>query len=237
MPENSFWHRRCWERRRSFVRLIIPIHHPNLLLNPCRFLLMKHPRLVLLAALALSLLSQTNASPVVPTSYSFNLGAGYYDDTGSQLTDGHYADLIPGVSLTSYEWVGWDGGNPSITFNFASAVSINQVALSMANWTAAAVYLPESVTIGGNAFTVDPSSYPNLDHALLVFNGAWSGTSLTLDLDSSYNRWIFLDEVTFNEGPGQTGNGGNGNNVPDASATLPLLAAGLAGMAALRRRT
>lgn len=175
---------------------------------------------------------QLAAAPIVPTSYSFNMGPGYPDDTGSQLTDGAYAPLIPGVSLTPYEWVGWDGGNPSITFNFGSVVSINQVSLSMANWTAAAVYLPEEVVIGGTAFTVDPLDYPNLDHALLIFGIGWTGSSLTIDLDSSHNRWIFLDEVTFNEGPAQD----NGNAVPDASATLPLLAMGLAGMFVLRRR-
>jgi hypothetical protein len=175
---------------------------------------------------------QLSASPIVPTSYSFNMGPGYGDDTGSQLTDGLYAPLIPSVSLTGYEWVGWDGGNPSITFNFGSEVSINQVSLSMANWTAAAVYLPEAVVIGGSAFAVNPLAYPNLDHALLTFDIGWTGSSLTIDLDSSYNRWIFLDEVTFNEGPAQ----GSGNTVPDATATLPLIASALAGMFALRRR-
>lgn len=176
---------------------------------------------------------QLSASPIVPTSYSFNMGPGYGDDTGSQLTDGLYAPLVPGVSLTGYEWVGWDGGNPSITFNFGSVVSINQVSLSMANWTAAAVYLPEAIAIGGTAFAINPLSYPNLNHALLSFDIGWTGSSLTIDLDSSYNRWIFLDEVTFNEGPAQD----SGNSVPDASATLPLLAVGLASLAALRRRS
>lgn len=193
---------------------------------------MKIPHFSALAALLCAFSCPLSATPIVPTSYSFNMGPGYWDDTGSQLTDGQYAPLIPGVSLTSYEWVGWDGGNPSITFNFGSVVSINQVSLSMANWTAAAVYLPEAIVIGGTAFTVNPLAYPNLDHALLTFDIGWTGSSLVIDLDSSHNRWIFIDEVVFNEGPAA----GSGNTVPDASATLPLIASALAGMVALRRR-
>ncbi len=172
----------------------------------------------------------------MPTSYSFNptISWGYIDDTGSQLTDGVYAPVEPGVSLTTYEWLGWDGSNPSITFNFGSEVSIDQVSLSMAHWTNAAVYLPESIVIGGTAFTVNPADYPNLNHALLTFDIAWTGSSLTIDLDSSHNRWIFIDEVTFNEGPVQ--GQGNENRVPEASATLPLVASALVGLFALRRR-
>lgn len=192
---------------------------------------MKLLRLAASATVMLTLLGSLAAGPIVPSSYTIHTGTGYPDDTGNQLIDGLYAGLIPGVSLGGSEWVAWDGPNPSITFNFGSAVSINQVSLSMAHWTAAAVYLPEDVVIGGTAFTVNPADYPNLNHALLTFNGSWSGSSLTIDLDSSYNRWIFIDEVTFNEGPGRTG-----SSVPDAGSTLPALAAALAAVAALRRR-
>lgn len=196
---------------------------------------MKLLRLTSLTALMAALLSQASAAPIVPLSYSFTgYNGGHPDDTGNQLTNGLYADLVPGLSLaTNNEWVGWDGGTPSITFNFGSVVTINQVSLSMGNWNNAAVYLPEDIVIGGTAFTVDPFGYTPLSHTLLVFNGGWTGSSLTINLDSSFNRWIFIDEVTFNEGPAENG---NGNSVPDASATLPLLAIGLAGFAALRRR-
>jgi hypothetical protein len=192
---------------------------------------MKLLRLAASATVMLTLLGRLAAAPILPSSYTIHTGAGYADDTGGQLTDGNYAPLIPGVDLTPYEWVGWDGGTPSITFNFGSVVSINQVSLSMANWTAAAVYLPEDVVIGGTAFTVNPASYPNLNHALLTFNGAWTGSSLTIDLDSSHNRWIFIDEVTFNQGPGDVT-----SSVPDTASTLPAVAAALVAVVALRRR-
>ncbi len=194
---------------------------------------MKIARLSTLAAFLLGFASQAAAAPIVPSSYSFNMGPGYWDDTGSQLTNGLYSDMSGGLTLASaYEFVGWDGGVPSITFNFGSVVTLNEVSLSFANWNSAAVYVPSQIKIGSDLFSVDPSSYAGNIHPFLSFSGSWTGSSLTLDLISSQSRWIFVDEVVCNEGPAA----GNGNTVPDAAATLPLLGAALAGMMVLRRR-
>lgn len=188
-------------------------------------------RFACVSVLTLVLLGRLAASSVTPASYSFNQGPGYYDDTGNQLTNGVLADMSGGLTLaSSYEFVGWDGGVPSITFNFAAAVTLNQVSLSFANWTSAAVYVPEQVKIGGNTFSLDPNSYVGNNHPAFTFSGNWTGDSLTVDLLSSHSRWIFVDEVTFQEGRG------TGPSVPDRAATLPLLGASLLALAGLRRR-
>lgn len=188
---------------------------------------------------AVCLATQLAASPIVPTSYSYNQGPwGYWDDTGSQLTDGLYNDLIPGVNLATpnaYNWVGFSGGTPSVTFNFGSSVTIDQVSLSMAHWTPAAVYLPSQVLLNSTAFAVNSGNYPNMNHALLEFSGSWIGSTLTLTITPGYpGVWTFLDEVTFNQAAPKAS---PGNTVPDATSTLPLIAAALAGLFVVRKKS
>jgi hypothetical protein len=188
-------------------------------------------RLVSATVLTLALLGRLAATTVTPTSYSFNQGPGYGDETGNQLTNGAFSDMSGGLTYASaYEFVGWDGGVPSITFNFATSVMLNQISLSFANWTSAAVYVPDQVKIGGTTFAIDPNSFVGNNHPAFTFSGSWTGSSVTVDLISTHSRWIFVDEVTFHEGQGST------PSVPDSTTTLPLLAAALAGLACLRRR-
>ncbi|HEY8994298.1 MAG TPA: hypothetical protein VIM71_06545 [Lacunisphaera sp.] len=200
---------------------------------------MKLIRLLALSPAGVCLAIQLAASPITPTSYSYNQAPwGYWDDTGSQLTDGLYNALIPGVNLATpdaYNWVGFAGGTPSVTFNFGASVTINSLALSMANWTPAAVYLPNLVVINSSNFAVNPGSYPNMDHVLLSFNGSWTGNSLTLTLTPAYTGvWTFVDEVTFTKADPTTK---PANTVPDASATLPLMAAALSGLFVARKKS
>ena len=200
---------------------------------------MKFVRFVALSAIGVCLATQLAASPITPTSYSYNQGPwGYWDDTGSQLTDGLYNALIPGVNLATpnaYNWVGFAGGTPSVTFNFGSSVTIGNVSLSMANWTPAGVYLPSLVVINSSNFAVNPGSYPNMDHVLLNFAGSWTGSSLTLTLTPAYTGvWTFIDEVTFTQADPIIN---PGNSVPEASATLPLMAAVMAGLLLARKKS
>jgi hypothetical protein len=188
---------------------------------------------------AVCLATQLAASTIVPTSYSYNQSPwGYWDDTGSQLTDGLYNALIPGVNLATpdaYNWVGFSGGTPSVTFNFGSSVTINNLTLSMANWTPAGVYLPNLVAINSSNFAVNPASYPNMDHVLLSFGGGWTGSSLTLALTPAYaGVWTFIDEVTFTKADATIR---PGNAVPDATAALPLMTVALAGLFLARRKS
>lgn len=200
---------------------------------------MKFVRFFALSAVGVCLATQLAASPITPTSYSYNQAPwSYWDDTGSQLTDGLYNALVPGVNLATpdaYNWVGFSGGTPSVTFNFGSSVTINSLALSMANWTPAGVYLPNLVVINSSNFALNPGSYPNMDHVLLNFGGSWTGSSLTLTLTPAYTGvWTFIDEVSFTKADS---NVRPSNTVPDASATLPLMAAALAGLFVARRKS
>jgi hypothetical protein len=167
---------------------------------------------LILSALVLPLFwsSPAGATPLVPTSYTATPGEGtnqggyfnYFDDTGSQLTDGIYgvndysADLGNGPA---YEWVGWRVADPVITFQFSAPVTINQVGIDFNRTETNLIFLPPAVTIGGTDFTVDPNAIPDDTRGTLFFNGSWTGTTLTVDLtDNNTNNWIFVDEITFN---------------------------------------
>ena len=177
-----------------------------------------------------SLVAGVSAAPIIPTSYNYNVSPwGYWDDTGTQLTDGLYNNVIPGANLATpdaYNWVGWDGNSPSITFNFNQVVTINTLALSSVKWTNAAVYLPTQVTIGSDVFSVNDGDYTNLDKALLSFNGSWTGTALTVQLERG-GQWTFLDEVSFDGVIGAGTNNPPSNNVPDESSVMVMLGLGL----------
>jgi hypothetical protein len=170
------------------------------------------PKLIV-CALALALCSSANAISVTPTNYVATPGEGiaqggfynYFDDTGHQLTDGIYgvndfsANLGNGIA---YEWVGWRVANPVITFQFASPVTINQVGIDFNENTSDMIYLPTTVTIDSSNFTVNPNAIPDDTRGTLLFNGSWTGSTLTVDLsDDCTTDWIFVDEITFKAVP------------------------------------
>src|SRR5580692_6062496 len=115
---------------------------------------------LVLSALVLPLFwsSPASAIPLVPISYTATPGEGiaqggyynYFDDTGHQLTDGIYgvndwsANLGNGIA---YEWVGWRVADPTITFQFSTPVTINQVGIDFNKTTSDMIFLPSSVTI------------------------------------------------------------------------------------------
>ena len=153
--------------------------------------------------------SSAGAASLSPTNYTATPGDGiaqggyynYFDDTGSQLTDGIYGVNDFSANLgngPAYEWVGWRGVNPVITFQFSSPVTINQVGIDLNRNESDLIFLPSTVTIDGTDFAVDTNAIPDDTRGTLYFNGSWTGTDLTLDLmDCSTNNWIFVDEVTF----------------------------------------
>ena len=64
------------------------------------------------------------------------------------------------------------------------------------------IYLPSCVMIDNTDFTVNQSAIPNDTRGTLLFNGSWTGSTLTVDLsDCSTSDWIFVDEITFNAVP------------------------------------
>ena len=168
------------------------------------------------------------AVPIVPVSYVATPGEGtneggyfnYFDDTGSQLTDGvdgvndWKADLGNGPA---YEWVAWRVTNPVITFTFANPITLDRIGIDFNRdeQPLSQIFLPATVTINGVNFAVNPNAIPDTTRGTVFFNGSWTGTNVTVTLtDNDPTRWIFVDEVTF-----------DAVSVPEPSA-LPLLTGG-----------
>ncbi len=191
---------------------------------------------LILSALALPVCGSWSASaaPLVPTNYLATPGEGtaqggffnYFDETGRQLTDGSFgandwsANLGNGIA---YEWVGWRVADPVITFHFSGPVTVNQIGIDFNRTESVMIFLPDTVNIGGTDFSVAPDAIPDASRGTLVFNGSWSGSTLTINLtDGDPSHWIFVDEIRFN------------GAVPEPSVFV-LLAGGL-GCLALRMR-
>ena len=164
------------------------------------------------AALALPLSAQI---VVVPLNYTATAGQGqaqggsfnYFDDTGRQLIDGTFgvndwtANLGQG---NAYEWVGWVTVDPTIVFNFSTPVAITAVTIGFSRHWASGIFLPGTVTIGSESFSLTGTELNDFTRADLTFNLAQPvfSNQLTLSLsDGNGNRWIFLDEVQFTAVP------------------------------------
>ncbi len=190
---------------------------------------MRKLALVLGMALAASLTARGQF--VVPTSYTATPGGTglytYFDDTGSQLTDGilgvdnWQADLGHGPA---YEWVGWTMGNPSVMFNFASNVTIQTVQIGFNRTEGVNIYLPTSVSIGGTVFPLSSTDIPDGTRAFLNFNGSWTGNSLQVNLAAG-GAYTFVDEMKFST-----------TNVPEPGVAAALLGGVALGWAVWRRR-
>jgi hypothetical protein len=171
-----------------------------------------------------------------------SLSGGSGDLTDGIVASGNYHTVENSAGTGPY--IGWDvrvtGIDPTITFKFSSAVSIDTVRLHVDNANSGRVSLPERVdiAIGGTvqSFAIYFDAV-NPDPRWLDFSGLdLYGSSLTLTL---YGRsyaydwpgysagWIFLSEVAFDDGLP--------NPVPEP-ATMLLRASGLAGLAGLTKK-
>lgn len=190
-----------------------------------------------------------SSAPIAVTSYSMLNGAhgsfnyrdftylpcpaGICDVTGTALSGGT-GKLTDGVSpATSWytqgestQWVGWDSSqglpNPTVTFFFGGAVSIDSVTIWVDNTIGAGgVYLPASVSINGTNFAIAPDN-ANPDPRAYTFSGLGiTGSSVDVQFFHSTPPWIMVGEVSFDGGaPG----------VPEP-ATWALLAGGIAFLA------
>ena len=200
-------------------------------------------RIHLILSLALCAASSLAATPITPSSYVITGSPyGYVDDSGKQLTDGIYNSMIPGVSLASdsppnpypaYDWVGWHGNSPSIDFDFGAVVTIQSVTVSFALWTPAGVYLPAQAVVNSTLFNIAADgmgNYSNMDRVKLTFDGNWTGSNLTLNLNQAQFAWMFVDEVLFETAATTQP---PTNAVPEGAATsvYVVVAVGLLGLA------
>src|SRR5579871_80618 len=137
------------------------------------------------------------AGPITVSSYTINSAteAPYPDDTGTQLTDGEFGttDLI---SLgANVPWVGWINTNAiSMTFNFASVQAISSVSIDFLKETVNFTFLPDSVNIGGQVFSVDPNALADSSTGFLTFNlsSPINTQSLAVELDKANSGFHIL---------------------------------------------
>ena len=191
---------------------------------------------ILAASIAAGL--HVSADPLVASSYTATPGEGtaegglynYFDDTGTQLADGvfganaWFANLGNGVA---YEWVGWRVADPVITFQFADTESITGVGIDFNRTETNMISLPSQVTIGTTQFTVSPDSIGDNSRGTVLFNGSWTGTTLTIQLaDFNTNQWIFVDEITLSTTP-----------VPEPAVWALLAGSGLFVFLSVRKRS
>jgi hypothetical protein len=185
--------------------------------------------------IALVFVSTGICDTIVPVSYTATLGDTstyvYTDQTGKQLTDGFLGanDWHDG---NAYEWVGWDNKNALLAFTFNGSPSIDTVKIGFnRNEGVGPIWLPSTVTIGGNNFTVAHDAIiGEATRGWLTFTGSWTtGTPLQITLTPVDGKWIFVDEVQFFGTPG-------GPVTAPEPSTMLLLGLGLVGLAEVRRR-
>lgn len=164
--------------------------------------------------LALAVANALPAQVVVPVNYTATPAQGqavggswnYFDDTGTQLIDGVLgvdnwtANLGNG---NAYEWVGWLTIQPVITFNFSLPVTVTSVTLGLSRDEGAGIYIPPSITIGGESFSLASNAFANSSRADLTFNLTRSvaGNQLMLTVNNIPGQWAFVDEVKFTAVP------------------------------------
>jgi hypothetical protein len=124
----------------------------------------------------------------------------YFDDTGSQLSDGILGkdDILADQGLgTAYEWVGWtELTDPvTLTFTLPEGTSLAAIEIGFNHREGLGVFVPNRVTINGMDFELQAEAVPNNQRADLTFSGPFSGPVVNIVLHHRGRGWILLDEV------------------------------------------
>lgn len=156
-------------------------------------------------ALFLGMTRAASAITINPSGYTFitSPNGSYPDASGTELTDGFIATEnwnTPDTFVNRLPYTGWIDVNPRITFNFAQAVNIDALTLSVDDsGGAGAVTTPSAVNITMNGTTINRSvtDPPGIEPFSDTFSGlGLSGTSLELEVVRA-GQWTFLSEVSF----------------------------------------
>ena len=167
------------------------------------FSYMRRP-LQIIAALGIASCSCFAAITITPSSYTQTSPHGNFPDSGVKLTDG-----IIGANdwqNPAGPWVGWLNTDPTITFTFASSVTVNEVRIGFnRDESYGRIFIPQNVIIESTTFSPSSSAIGDKERGFLSFDGAWTGSTLSITLKNgtahSSPYWIFVDEMTFSAVP------------------------------------
>ncbi len=143
---------------------------------------------------------------ITPISYTAPPGdtgmVAFFDETGSQLTDGVYGTddiLVDQGQGTAYEWVGWtDATEPvTLTFTFAGDASISALEIGFNHREGLGVFVPSLVSINGVSIEPGGDDVANNQREDLVFDGPFTGPVVQVILHHRGRGWILVDEVRF----------------------------------------
>ena len=147
----------------------------------------------------------------------------YYDDTGSQLTDGILGDNNYMIEY-AYEWIGWRSAEPVITFFFDHSITVDDIVIGFNRAEQAYIFLPINVRINENYFALYGNEIADAIRGFIEFHGSFGSSTISITLqDNSTGRYIFIDEILFIEKNGSnilfnsiidndTIDGGNGDD-------------------------
>jgi MYXO-CTERM domain-containing protein len=174
---------------------------------------------------------------------NYNYWDGTYNGAGNPALDGSSGSFLSGgtgaltdgvVAFTNWsalsnnagtgQYVGWVFTNPTITFNFASAVTINEIKLYVDNSHDGGVTSPSSVTVNGVDYANPTWAGATLPQTIDITGLAITGHSVSVTLTNP-GYWVMLSEAQFYGTPA----------VPEAGSTAMALA-GLATLGLMARR-
>lgn len=190
------------------------------------------------AVSAQALLAPLSAQLINPLSYTATPGQGqaqggsynYFDDGGTQLTDGVLGVNNWAANLgngNAQEWVGWLSVQPSLLFTLPAAFQVTQVRIGFNNSQGyGGIYLPVDLTINGTGYGLTGNEIPAGERGWVTFNTNFFSNQVQIDMtDYNSGRWIFVDEVEI-----------YGRGVVPEPSSFALMAVGVGAMALLLRR-